>query len=55
MIEEYINLDFVKPDKHCDLCDTHNDYICLECETIQIREKYPNAKQNYDFDWVIEK
>ena len=40
---KYINLDFVKPDKDCNSCDHHDDYTCFECESFQVREKYPLA------------
>mgnify|MGYP003134706553 FL=1 len=40
---KYINLDFVKPNKDCNSCDHHDDYTCFECESLQVREKYPHA------------
>jgi hypothetical protein len=55
---EYINLDFVKPDKDCVSCDHYDDYTCFECESIQVREKYPNAIYDADTippEWYIKK
>ena len=47
---EYINLDFVKPDKDCVSCDHINGYTCFECEDVQVKEKYPHAV--YDADVI---
>ena len=37
---KYIDIDFVKPDKDCKICDQVNDYVCFDCESIQVKEKY---------------
>jgi hypothetical protein len=30
-------LDLV-PDSTCSTCDVHNDYVCFECELLQLRK-----------------
>jgi hypothetical protein len=52
-IMKYINIDFIIPNKDCKICDYINDYICFDCESIQVKEKYPNAKWELP-DWIIE-
>ena len=57
-MKEYINLDFVKPNKDCNSCEHINDYTCFECEHLQVKKKYPNAV--YDAyvippEWYIKK
>lgn len=52
-MKEYIDIDFVKPNKDCDLCDDINDYICFDHEEMQVREKYPNAKWELP-EWYME-
>ena len=47
---KYIDLNFVKPNKDCEVCD--QEYVCFECESIQVKEKYPKAKWDLP-DWVI--
>jgi hypothetical protein len=45
-------LKHVKPNKDCTQgCDniTDNNYVCFECEEIQVREKYPNAIYNSEY------
>ncbi len=49
---KYIDIDFVKPDKDCKICDQVNDYVCFDCESIQVKEKYPNAIWELP-DWII--
>ena len=49
---QYLNLDFIKPNKDCKVCDHINDYVCFDCESIQVKEKYPNARWDLP-DWVI--
>ena len=39
---EYIDIDFIKSNKDCKICDHINDYVCFDCESIQVKEKYPN-------------
>ncbi len=54
--EKLIDLNFVKPNKDCTQgCDniTDNNYVCFECEEIQVREKYPNAIYNSDCQWEL--
>lgn len=54
---EYINLDFVIPNKDCKSCDHHNDYTCFCCEDLQVRNKYPKAIYDADVippNWIIE-
>lgn len=29
----------LKPNKHCKTCDVKGNYTCLECESIQIKNK----------------
>ena len=56
-MKQYINLDFVKPDKNCNSCDHYNDYTCFGCEDVQVKEKYPNAIYDTDVippEWYIE-
>ena len=44
---KYIDLDFIKPNEDCIrennrfMCD--DEYVCFECESDQIRSKFPNA------------
>jgi hypothetical protein len=26
------------PDPTCSTCDVHNDYVCFECESLQLRK-----------------
>ena len=47
---KYIDLNFVKPNKDCEVCD--QEYVCFECESIQVKEKYPKAKWDLP-DWII--
>ena len=46
-------IDHIKTNKYCDLCDSHNNYTCFECEEIQIKKKYPNAIYNNDCQWEL--
>ena len=39
--------------KDCEICDYINDYICFDCENIQVKEKYPNAKWDLP-EWILE-
>ena len=52
-----LNTDFVKADKECSNCDTTSDmdYVCFECEHIQVKDEYPNSKYTDDCEWVIPK
>ena len=50
---EYIDIDFIKSNKNCKICDHINDYVCFDCESIQVKEKYPNAKWNLP-EWILE-
>jgi hypothetical protein len=47
-------LDFIKPNKDCQLCDHHNDYTCFDCEEIQVKNKYPNSYLNNEGLWNLE-
>ena len=47
-----LNLDFVEPNKDCNVCDHVNDYVCFDCESTQVKQKYPNARWELP-DWVI--
>ena len=49
---KYIDIDFVKPDKDCKACDHINDYVCFDCESSQVKEKYPAARWELP-DWVL--
>jgi len=49
---EYIDIDFIKSNKDCKICDHINDYVCFDCESIQVKEKYPNAKWNLP-EWIL--
>jgi hypothetical protein len=51
---KFINIDFVEPDKDCKLCDHENDYVCFDCESEQIKKKYPNAKWELP-EWILER
>jgi hypothetical protein len=58
-MKEYINLDFVKPNKNCNSCDniTDNDFVCFPCEDFQVRQKYSKAIYDTDVippEWYIE-
>jgi len=46
-------IDFIKPNKDCQLCDQHNDYTCFDCEEIQVKNKYPNAILNNEGLWNL--
>ena len=46
-------LEHTKPNKNCSTCDHYNDYICFDCESMQIKDKYPNAIYNDDCEWVL--
>ena len=46
-------IDFIEPNKDCQLCDHHNDYTCFDCEEIQIKKKYPHSIYNNDCQWEI--
>ena len=35
------NIMKIKPKTECSTCDVDNDYVCFECESIFIKEKYP--------------
>ena len=55
---EYIDLNFLKPNKDCNSCDPRDDYTCFECEDLQVREKYPHAIYDADTippEWYIKK
>ena len=52
MTNLYLDIDFIKPNKDCKTCDQINDYVCFDCESIQVKEIYPNAKWELP-DWVI--
>ena len=45
----------MKPNKDCKNCNTWSEYICFECEDIQVREKYPNVFYNDDCQWELKK
>ncbi len=46
-------IDFIEPNKDCQLCDHYNDYTCFDCEEIQIKKKYPHSIYNNDCQWEI--
>ena len=50
---KHINIDFVEPNKDCEFCDHINDYVCFDCESMQVREKHPKAKWDLP-DWITE-
>jgi len=52
-MKKYIDLEFVKPNKDCEVCDHVNDYVCFDCESVQVTEKYPNARWDLP-DWIID-
>lgn len=37
-------LEHVKPNQDCSQCDVINDYVCFDCEHIQVKAKYPKAR-----------
>jgi hypothetical protein len=39
----------------CLNCDVDNDYVCFECESIFIKENYPNYFYNDDCEWELKK
>ena len=41
MTNLYLDIDFIKPNKDCKTCDHINDYVCFDCESIQVKEIYP--------------
>ena len=45
----------LKPKTECSICDIDNDYVCFECESIFIKEKYPNYFYNDDCEWKLKK
>jgi hypothetical protein len=45
----------LKPKTECSICDIDNDYVCFECESIFIKEKYPNYFYNDDCEWELKK
>jgi|DEB0MinimDraft_6_1074348.scaffolds.fasta_scaffold312458_2 hypothetical protein len=51
---KFIDIDFVEPNKNCKLCDHENDYVCFDCESEQVRKKYPNAKLELP-EWILER
>jgi hypothetical protein len=51
---KFIDIDFVEPNKDCELCDHENDYVCFDCESEQVRKKYPNAKWELP-EWILER
>ena len=50
-IQLTIDLNFVNPNKDCKVCDHINNYVCFDCESIQVKEKYPNAKWDLP-NWI---
>ena len=50
---KYIDLDFIKPNEDCDLCDFINNYCCFECEHEQMKDKYPNSTYTNDCQWIM--
>ena len=56
-METLIDLDFVKPNKDCTVCDniTDNKFVCFPCEHDQVKQKHPNAKYTDDCEWILEK
>ena len=53
---KYIDINFVKPDKDCikennrTMCN--DEYVCFDCESKQVKNKYPDARWDLP-DWVI--
>ena len=50
------NLDLlahIKPSKVCKTCDAHNNYTCFECESLQVRNKYPTATYTDSCQWFL--
>ena len=45
-----IDISFVEPDLNCSNCDT--EHTCFECESYQVRGKYPNAEYTNDCVWI---
>ena len=45
----------LKPKTECSICDIDNDYVCFECESIFIKENYPNYFYNDDCEWELKK
>mgnify|MGYP000479808828 FL=1 len=46
-----MKIENIKPSQDCKLCDNENNYICFDCEEIQIRNKYSNIIYNNDCEW----
>ena len=46
--DRYMTLKSVKPDKDCNVCDYHNDYVCFDHEHQQIKKEYPNCEYTED-------
>jgi hypothetical protein len=39
-VDEFYERGFeLKPNPECSTCDIHNDYVCFECELLQLWEK----------------
>jgi hypothetical protein len=51
IMKKNIDLNFVNPNKNCKVCDHINNYVCFDCESIQVKEKYPNAKWDLP-NWI---
>ena len=51
MDKKYIDLDFLKSNEDCKSCDHINDYVCFDCESLQVKNKYPNAQWELP-EWV---
>ena len=51
--DRFNTLESVKPNKDCDICDYHNDYVCFDHEHQQIKKEYPNCEYTEDCEWVI--
>ena len=45
----------LKSKTECSTCDVDNDYVCFECESIFIKEKYPIYFYNDDCKWELKK
>ena len=45
-----IDTSFVEPDLNCSNCDT--EHTCFECESYQVRAKYPSAEYTNECVWV---
>jgi hypothetical protein len=45
----------LQPKKECSNCNINNDYVCFECESIFIEEKYPNYFYSDDCEWELKK